>query len=76
MSTDQRRWEEHRGPNWLINRADQIVMAAGKEAKVVVVIRIGDRITIRDNSGIEGLCDQKLMDAAIVLLGSVHGPQT
>lgn len=66
------KWQYHNSPNWLINRADQLVMDAGKAVKVVVVIRIGDRITIRDNSGVEGLCDQKLMDAALALLAVLH----
>jgi hypothetical protein len=71
-STQPRRWEYHKGPNWLINRADQLAAEAGRDAQIVVVIRIGDRITIRDNSGIEGLCDQKLMDASLALLGITH----
>jgi hypothetical protein len=49
--------------NKIINAAEQVIAMAGDGPQVVFVIKTGDTITIRDNSGITGLTGESLMDA-------------
>ncbi len=54
--------------NQTINRAEQTVAGAPEGTQAVFIMRAGDTITIRDNSGVEGLTGQKLHDATVALL--------
>lgn len=54
--------------NKVVARAEQTVAEAGTDVQVAFIMRCGDRITIRDNSGIEGLTGQRLHDASVAVL--------
>lgn len=54
--------------NKVIASAEKTVAEAGSDLQVVFIMRCGRTITIRDNSGIEGLSSDRLHDATVVLL--------
>lgn len=69
MPSEPRRWENELTPlNKIIARAEQTIAEAGPDVQVAFIMRQGDRITIRDNSGIEGLTDETLMKHALDLM--------
>lgn len=68
-SDNPRRWENEQTPlNKVIARAEQTVAEAGSDVQVAFIMRSGNTITIRDNSGSEGLTGQKLHDATVAVL--------
>lgn len=55
-------------PNKIIARAEQTIAEAGKGVQIAFVMRCGDQIIVRDNSGIEGLADDALLQKSLDLL--------
>jgi hypothetical protein len=70
-----RLWQSD-APNALLARGEEVVKAATGMGHAVFILRIGNSIQIRDNSGIEGLCDQKLFEQIRDLLNVLYPPQS
>lgn len=61
--------------NRIIACAEQTISEAGHEVQAVFILQCGDRITIRDNSGIVGLTDAALLEDALTLLIRLYPEQ-
>lgn len=53
--------------NKVIARVEQTIREAGECGKIIFLLRVGDNITIRDNSGVTGLTDEKLINKTVEL---------
>lgn len=52
----------------ILEAAQRLVEEVGSECQIAVVLRSGDEIQIRDNSGVEGLTGEPLMQKTVAML--------